>query len=50
MSNDASKRSSGGVDNMVSFAACLFRSYTNDVARAVETCQAPLEAKKAAAD
>jgi hypothetical protein len=48
--NDASYRSSGGAKNIVSFGAWLFRSYTNDVAPATETCQAPPQAKTAIAD
>jgi hypothetical protein len=36
--------------NIVSLAAWLFCSYTNDVARMAESCQACLEAKKAAAE
>jgi hypothetical protein len=35
---------------IVSVAALGIRSYTNDVARAAATCQAPLKAKNAIAE
>jgi hypothetical protein len=43
------KARSGGVDHLVSVAAGIC-SYTNDFARAAETCQAPLLAKLPAAE
>jgi hypothetical protein len=43
-------RAVGGVENFTSFAAGAFCSYTNDVARAAKTCQAPFEAKNAFAE
>jgi hypothetical protein len=48
--NDASCCIAGGIDETGSIAAGGICSYTNDVARAAETCQAPFEAKTTAAD
>jgi hypothetical protein len=40
----------GGLQNFASFAAGAFCSYTNDLARAAKTCQAPFQAKIAFAE